>query len=215
MPTGLLGKKVGMTRVFDDRGNAIPVTVVEAGPCVVVQRRTQERDGYEAVQLGFEPIPYPYRKANQPILGHFMTRGVEPHRHLREFGVSGDEELEAGAEVTVEIFEEGEMVEVTGTSKGRGFAGAMKRHGFKGGPASHGSKVHRTPQSAGATTPQRVFKGKRGPGQMGAARTTTGGLAVVKVDPERNVLLIRGSIPGPNGGLLEIKRQAPDTGGSE
>lgn len=202
-----------MTRIFDERGNAIPVTVVEAGPCVVVQRKTAERDGYQAVQLGFDQIPA--RKPNQPMLGHFMSRNVEPHRHLREFPLLGDEELEPGAEVTVDIFSEGDLVEVTGTSKGRGFTGAVKRYGFRGGPASHGSKVHRAPQSAGATTPQRIFKGKRGPGHMGAARTTTKGLAVVKVDPDRNVMLIKGSIPGPNGGLLEIRSQAAARGGSQ
>ncbi len=201
-----------MTRIYDaESGQAIPVTVVEAGPCVVVQRKTAETDGYEAVQLGFEQIPT--RKLNEPMLGHFMSRNIDAHRYLREFSVGGDEELEPGSEVTVEMFEEGQTVEVTGTSKGRGFAGAMKRHGFKGGPASHGSKVHRAPQSAGATDPQRVFPGKRGPGQMGAARTTTQGLTVVRVDADRNVLLIKGSIPGPNGGLLEIKRQKSAEGG--
>jgi len=213
MPTGLLGKKVGMTRIYDETtGNAIPVTVVEAGPCVVVQRKTAERDGYDAVQLGFKQVAP--GKLNQPMLGHFLSRNVEPHRHLQEFGLLGDEELQTGAPVTVEIFEEGQTVEVTGTSKGRGFAGGMRRHGFRGGPASHGSKVHRTPQSAGATDAQRVFPGKRSPGHMGAARTTTKGLTVVRVDPERNVLLIKGSVPGPRGGLLEIKHQGAARGGN-
>lgn len=202
-----------MTRIFDERGKVIPVTVVEAGPCVVVQRKTIDRDGYQAVQLGYEQIPP--RKPNQPMLGHFMSRNVDPHRHLREFGVGEGEELEPGATVTVEMFTEGDQVEVTGTSKGRGFTGAVKRYGFKGGPASHGSKVHRAPQSSGATTPQRIFAGKRGPGHMGAARTTIKGVAVVKVDPERNVLLLKGSIPGPNGGLLEIRSQASGRGGSK
>jgi large subunit ribosomal protein L3 len=202
-----------MTRVYDETGNAIPVTVVEAGPCVVVQRKTAERDGYEAVQLAFEQIPP--TKVNQPMLGHFMSRSIEPHRYLREFGVEEGEELETGGAVTVEIFEEGQTVEVTGTSKGRGFTGAMKRYGFKGGPASHGSKVHRAPQSAGATDAQRVFPGKRSPGHMGAARTTTRGLTVVQVDTDRNVLLIKGSVPGPNGGLLEIKSESPADGGNE
>ncbi len=213
MPTGLLGKKVGMTRIYDENGKAIPVTVVVAGPCVVVQRKTVERDGYEAVQLGFEPVAH--ARLNQPMLGHYLSRNVEPHRHLREFGVGGDEAPAAGSTVTVAIFEEGQMVEVTGTSKGRGFAGAVKRYGFRGGPASHGSKVHRAPQSAGATDAQRVFRGKRSPGHMGAERCTTKGLQVVKVDPERNVLLIRGSVPGPRGGLLEIKAQAQAEQGSD
>lgn len=215
MPTGLLGKKVGMTRVYDDTtGEAIPVTVVEAGPCVVVQRKTVETDGYEAVQLGFEEISH--SKLNEPMLGHFLSRGVEPQRHVHEFALlEEDEELETGASVTVEMFEEGQLVEVTGTSKGRGFAGGMKRHNFKGGPASHGSKVHRTPQSAGATDAQRVFPGKRSPGHMGAERCTTKGLTVVRVDAERNALLIKGAIPGPRGGLLEIKLQGAAVGGSK
>jgi large subunit ribosomal protein L3 len=203
-----------MTRVYDDEtGDAIPVTVVEAGPCVVIQRKTAETDGYEAVQLGFEEVPH--SKLNEPMLGHFLSRGVEPQRHVREFALLEDDtELETGASVTVEMFEEGQIVEVTGTSKGRGFAGAMRRHNFKGGPASHGSKVHRTPQSAGATDAQRVFPGKRSPGHMGAERCTTKGLTVVRVDAERNALLIKGAIPGPRGGLLEIKLQGAAMGGN-
>jgi len=140
MPTGLLGKKVGMTRIFDEAGKVIPVPVIEAGPCVVVQRKTAATDGYEAVQLGFERVA-PSR-LNQPELGHFLSRNVEPQRHVREFGVGAGEELEAGAKVTVEMFTPGQIVQVTGTSKGRGFQGGVKRHGFRGGPASHGSKVH-------------------------------------------------------------------------
>jgi large subunit ribosomal protein L3 len=210
----MLGKKVGMTRVYDEEsGDAIPVTVVEAGPCVVVQRKTVETDGYEAVQLGFEEVKP--SKLNEPMLGHFLSRGVEPHRYVQEFALLGDEDLDSGTPVTVEIFEEGQTVEVTGTSKGRGFAGAMRRHNFKGGPASHGSKVHRTPQSAGATDAQRVFPGKRSPGHMGAERCTTKGLTVVRVDLDRNVLLIKGAIPGPRGGLLEIKHQGAARGGNE
>ncbi len=213
MPTGLLGKKVGMTRIFDDAGKAIPVTVVQAGPCVVVQRKTAETDGYEAVQLGFEPVA-PSR-LNQPELGHFLSRNVDPHRYVREFGVTADEELEPGTQVTVEMFRPGQLVQVTGTSKGRGFQGGVKRHGFRGGPASHGSKVHRSPQSAGATDAQRVFPGKRSPGHMGAERCTTSGLQVVGVDLERNVLLIKGAVPGPRGGLLEIKAQSQAEQGSD
>ena len=202
-----------MTRVYDETtGDAIPVTVVEAGPCVVIQRKTADTDGYEAVQLGFEEVAH--SKLNEPMLGHFLSRGVEPHRYVQEFGLLDDEELDTGSSVTVEMFEEGQVVEVTGTSKGRGFAGGMRRHNFKGGPASHGSKVHRTPQSAGATDAQRVFPGKRSPGHMGAERSTTKGLTVVRVDQERNVLLIKGSIPGPRGGLLEIKHQGAARGGS-
>jgi len=203
-----------MTRIYDaDTGEAIPVTVVEAGPCVVVQLKTAETDGYEAVQLGYEQVVH--SKLNQPRLGHFLSKSVEPHRHLREFELLADEQLEAGAPVTVEMFEEGQFVVVSGTSKGRGFTGVVKRYGFRGGPASHGSKVHRAPQSAGATDAQRVFPGQRMPGHMGAERCTTKGLKVVRVDKERNVLLLRGSIPGARGGLLEIKHQGAARGGSE
>ena len=205
MPTGLLGRKVGMTRIFDDVGNAVPVTVVKAGPCVVVQRKTADTDGYESVQLGFEQQNL--SRVNEPMTGHFASRGVEPQRTLREFALTGDEDPQPGDAVTVEMFEEGQIVDVSGTSKGRGFAGGMKRHGFKGGPASHGSKVHRAPQSAGATDAQRVFKGKRSPGHMGAAKCTVRSLQVIKVDPARNLLLIKGPVPGPNGGLLTIKTQ--------
>ncbi len=202
-----------MTRIYDaETGAAIPVTVVEAGPCVVVQRKTVETDGYDAVQLGYEPVKH--SKLNSPRLGHFLTKSMEPHRHLREFDLLADEDLEPGAAITVEMFEEGQYVEVAGTTKGRGFQGGVKRYGFRGGPASHGSKVHRAPQSAGATDAQRVFPGKRSPGHMGAVRRTQKGLKVVRVDGERNMLLIRGSIPGPNGGLLEIKHQGGTRGGN-
>jgi large subunit ribosomal protein L3 len=194
-----------MTRIFDDAGKAIPVTVVQAGPCVVVQVKTVETDGYEAVQMGFEEKKR--SRVNGPMTGHFASRKVEPMQTLREFGRVGDEELSPGDTVTVEMFEEGQMVNVTGTSKGRGMAGAMKRYNFKGGPASHGSSVHRTPQSAGATDAQRVFKGKRGPGHMGAVKVTVKALRVIRVDSERNVLLIKGGVPGPNGGLLMIRSQ--------
>jgi large subunit ribosomal protein L3 len=206
MPAGLLGKKVGMTRIFDDAGKVVPVTVVRAGPCVVVQRKTVETDGYEAVQLGFEEKKR--ARTNSPMMGHFASRNLAPQQHLREFRLQGDEEYQPGDLLTVELFHEGQIVDVTGTSKGRGFAGGMKRHGFHGGPASHGSSVHRAPQSAGATDAQRVFKGKRSPGHMGNARRTVQGLEVVSVDKERNVLLIKGAVPGPNGGLLMIRGSA-------
>ncbi|MCD6360589.1 MAG: 50S ribosomal protein L3 [Armatimonadetes bacterium] len=203
MPTGLLGRKVGMTRIFDEAGNAVPVTVVQAGPCVVVQRKTADKDGYDAVQMGFEEQKR--SRVNEPMMGHFASRNIEPQKTLREFRLMGDEDPQPGDVVTVEMFEEGQVVDVSGTTKGRGFAGGMKRHGFKGGPASHGSKVHRTPQSAGATDAQRVFKGKRSPGHMGSVKRTVRGLQVVKVDAERNLLLIKGAVPGPNGGLLTIR----------
>ncbi len=193
-----------MTRIFDDAGNVVPVTVVQAGPCVVVQRRTAERDGYEAVQMGFEEQKR--SRVNQPMTGHFASKKTTPFRILREFPLAGDEDPQPGDAVTVAMFAEGQLVDVTGTSKGRGFQGGVKRHGFRGGPATHGSKVHRAPQSAGATDPQRVFKGKRSPGHMGAVRCTVKGLRVVKVDAERNLLLLKGAVPGPNGGLLTIKQ---------
>ncbi len=192
-----------MTRIFDDRGHAMAVTVIQAGPCVVVQRKTTDRDGYEAIQVGFEELPL--RKANLPYTGHFEKRGLKPMRFLREFRLDEGEDFQEGQELTVEIFEPGQKVDVTGTSKGRGFAGAMKRHGFHGGPASHGSKVHRQPQSAGSTDAARTFPGKRSPGHMGNVRVTVQGLTVVAVDPEKNLLLVKGAVPGPKGGLVMIR----------
>jgi len=203
MPIGLMGKKIGMTRIFTEEGEAVPVTVVEAGPCTVVQRKTVPRDGYEAVQVGFERRSR--RRTNSPMSGHFESRGIAPLKHLAEFRIDADEEYEEGQELTVELFSEGERVDVTGRSKGRGFAGVMKRHGFHGGRASHGSKVHRSLQSAGATDAQRIFPGTRMPGQMGNKQVTVQGLTVVSVDAEENVLLIKGGIPGPNGGLVIIR----------
>lgn len=203
MPVGLLGKKIGMTRIFGDDGKVIPVTVVQAGPCTVVQRKTEATDGYQAVQIGFEQLSR--RRANSPMTGHFESRGLPPLKHLAEFSMDPDEEYEEGQQLTVELFNEGDRVDVTGRSKGRGFAGVMKRYGFRGGPASHGSKVHRSLQSAGATDAQRIFPGTRMPGQMGNRRTTIKGLTVVGVDTEDNLLLIKGGVPGSNGGLLIIR----------
>ena len=192
-----------MTRIFTEDGQAVPVTVVKAGPCVVVQRKTIERDGYEAVQVGYEERKR--RRTNSPMTGHFESRGLAPQKYLHEFRLSADEEYEEGQELTVELFTEGQIVDVTATSKGRGFAGVIKRHGFHGGPASHGSKVHRTPQSAGATDAQRVFPGQRMPGHMGNERVTIRGLTVAGVDPDDNLLLIKGGVPGAKGGLVEIR----------
>lgn len=192
-----------MTRIFTENGQVVPVTVIQAGPCVVVQRKTTERDGYEAVQIGYEQRKR--RRTNSPMTGHFEGRGISPLRYLREFRLSDDEDYEEGQELTVEVFAEGQLVDVSATSKGRGFAGVIKRHGFHGGPASHGSKVHRAPQSAGATDAQRVFPGQRMPGHMGNERVTIRGLAVVGVDPEDHLLLVKGGVPGPKGGLVEIR----------
>ena len=205
---GILGKKVGMTQVFSERGEVIPVTVIEAGPCFVAQIKTVERDGYTAVQLGFEEAKP--KRLTQPELRHLQKSNLPPLRHLRELRVSVDEltDLEEGQEVTVDIFEKGEMVDVTGTSKGRGFAGVVKRHGFSGGPKTHGqSDRHRAPGSIGAcTTPGRVFKGMRMAGRMGGERVTAQSLEVVLVDPERNLLAVKGSVPGAKNGLLLIRQ---------
>lgn len=203
MPVGLLGKKLGMTRIYSPTGEAVPVTVIEAGPCVVVQRKTKERDGYEAVQIGYEERPR--SRTNQPLTGHFERHGVSPKRYLREWRLAPGEEYNERQELTVEMFKEGQLVDVTGRSKGKGFQGVIKRHGHHGGPASHGSKVHRRPMSSGATDAARVFPGRGMPGHMGAARVTVRGLAVVRVDRERNLLLVKGAVPGANGGIVAIR----------
>lgn len=204
---GILGKKVGMTQVFNDNGEAVPVTVIEAGPCFVAQIKTVERDGYSAVQLGFEETKP--KRLTQPQLKHLQKSELPALRYLRELRVADDESVgfEEGQQLTVDIFEEGDLVDVTGTSKGRGFAGVVKRYGFRGGPKTHGqSDRWRAPGSVGAcTTPGRVFKGKRMPGRMGGERVTTQSLQVVLVDPERNLLAIKGAVPGSNNGLLLIR----------
>lgn len=205
---GILGMKVGMTRLWkEDR--AIPVTVIQAGPCPVVQRRTVERDGYEAVQLGF--LPQKAQRVNKPLKGHFARAGVEPTRYLKEIRGFKPE----GEVVTVEIFQPGELVDVTGTSKGRGTSGVMKRWGFAGGPASHGAhRIHRHPGSIGnRKTPGRVYRGHRMAGRWGAERVTIQRLEVVEVLPEEHLLLVRGSVPGPNGGLLLIRQTSRPGGG--
>lgn len=211
---GILGKKVGMTQIFDEKGEVVPVTVIEAGPCFVVQIKTVERDGYTAVQLGFEETEP--RRLTKPQLQHLQKSGLPALRNLREFRMSADDVarlgFEEGHKVSVDIFEAGEYVDVSGTSKGRGFAGVVKRYGFSGGPKTHGqSDRHRAPGSIGAcTTPGRVFKGKRMPGRMGGDRITAQGLKVVVVDPERNLMAVRGSVPGAKNGLVLI-RQARKT----
>lgn len=205
---GILGKKVGMTQVFNERGEVIPVTVIEAGPCFVAQIKTVERDGYTAVQLGFEDIKP--KRLTQPQLKHLQKSNLPPLRYLREIQMTAEElaSFEEGQKVTVDIFQAGELVDVVGTSKGKGFAGVVKRHGFSGGPKTHGqSDRHRTPGSIGAcTTPGRVFKGMRMAGRMGGERVTTHGLEVVMVDPERNLLAVRGAVPGARNGLLLIRQ---------
>lgn len=199
---GILGRKIGMTQIFDEEGNVVPVTVIEAGPCVVVQKRTKEKDGYEAVQIGFGEIKE--KHLNKPMAGHFKSANVPPKRFLRE--IRGEWDVEVGSEIRVDIFSPKEMVDVTGISKGKGFAGVIKRWGFSGGPASHGSMSHRRPASAGAQQPQRVIKGKKMPGHMGAERVTVQNLEVVKVDKEKNLLFLKGGVPGPKGSLVIIKQ---------
>ncbi|MBS9371137.1 50S ribosomal protein L3 [Rhodococcus sp. B50] len=202
---GILGTKLGMTQVFDENNRVVPVTVVKAGPNVVTQIRTEERDGYNAVQLAYGAIAP--RKVNKPVRGQFDKAGVTPRRHLVEFRVEDASEYEVGQELTAEVFEDGAYVDVTGTSKGKGFAGTMKRHGFAGQGASHGTQaVHRRPGSiGGCATPGRVFKGTRMSGRMGSDRITTQNLSVHKVDAENGLLLIKGAIPGRKGGLVIVK----------
>jgi large subunit ribosomal protein L3 len=204
----ILGEKLGMTQVYAEDGTAVPVTVVQAGPCVVTQVRTPERDGYSAVQLGYGQIKE--SRVTKPRKGHFATSGSTPTRHLVEVRTDDAGSFELGSTVTVETFGAGEFVDVTGVSKGKGFQGAMKRHNFSGLRDSHGTeRKHRSTGSVGAgTTPGRVWKGMKGPGRMGGRRTTVLSLIVAEVDAERNLLLIRGAIPGPRGGLVMIRSAA-------
>ncbi len=204
MLKGLIGKKIGMTQIFDDNGVAIPVTVIEAGPCYVTQVRTPEKDGYNAVQLGFREVKTKRLTGGQ--LGHLKRNTLPPLRILREFRVKNPE-LNEGDQVTVSVFAVGEKVDVVGTSKGKGFQGGMKRYHFRGGPKTHGqSDRQRSPGSrSSGTTPGRVYKGARGPGHMGNDRVTAQGLKVVLVDAERNLIGVRGSVPGAKGGLVLIK----------
>ncbi len=202
---GILGKKLGMTQIFDEENRVVPVTVVEAGPCVVTQVRTKDTDGYEAVQIAFGEIDP--RKVNKPESGHFKKAGVTPRRHVAEIRVADSSAYEVGQDVTVEIFNEVDFVDVTGTSKGKGFAGAMKRHGFAGQGASHGNQAahRRVGGIGGAATPGRVFKGKRMAGRMGHNKVTMQNLKVAKVDTDSNLLLIKGAVPGNNGGIVVVK----------
>ena len=202
---GILGEKLGMTQIFDANNRIVPVTVVKAGPCVVTQIRTQEKDGYTAVQLAYGQIDP--RKVTKPLSGHFQAAGVTPRRHVIELRTSSTEGYEVGQEFGTEIFVDGASVDVTGTTKGKGTAGVMKRHGFHGVSSSHGShRNHRKPGSiGGCSTPGRVFKGMRMSGRMGVDKQTTQGLRVVRVDAERGLLLIEGAVPGPKGGLVLVR----------
>ncbi len=208
---GLLGEKLGMTQVFDENNRMVPVTVVQAGPCVVTQVRSADTDGYSAVQLGFGAVDP--RRVNKPESGHYAKAGVTPRRTLVELRTDDASEYTLGQEITVEVFEAGQRVDVTATSKGKGTAGVMKRHGFHGVSASHGShRNHRKPGSiGGASTPGRVFRGMRMAGRMGNVRTTTQGLIVHAIDTERGLLLIKGAVPGPKGVLVLVRTAAKGT----
>ncbi len=202
---GILGRKVGMTQLFDDSGQVIPVTIVEAGPCYVTQVKTVETDGYNAVQIGFEETPE--RKLTKGQRGHLAAAGAPNLRRLVELRYQGAPDLGLGDEIKADVFDQGDYVDVTGVSKGKGFAGVVKRHGFAGGPKTHGqSDRHRAPGSAGAgTTPGHTFPGMKGPGQMGNKRVTVQNVQVALVDPDRNLLAIKGSVPGPRGGLVLVR----------
>ena len=204
MKKALIGKKVGMTQIFDENGVVVPVTVIEAGPCVVAQVKTLENDGYEAVQLGFGEIKE--KHLNKPVKGHFAKANVAAKKHLREFRLDSIEGIKVGDELKADVFAAGEKVDVQGTSKGKGFQGVIKRHGQHRGPMGHGSMYHRRPGSMGATsTPGRVFKGKKLPGHMGRVTVTIQNLDVVRVDMDKNVILVKGSVPGAKGSILKIK----------
>lgn len=207
MVNGIIGKKVGMTQIYHDDGSVIPATVIKAGPCVVVQRKTASKDGYDAVQLGLVEDKPP-KKVNKPMRGHFDKAGVPPTRILREFRVEGEaEEMNVGDKVLVDQFATGDVVHVVGTTKGRGFAGFVKRHHFRGGAATHGSMFHRAPGSIGASSyPSRVWSGARMTGHLGMQQQTMRNLRVVRVDTEKHLLLVKGSVPGPNGGYVVIKK---------
>ncbi len=202
---GLIGRKIGMTQIFDDTGAAIPVTIIEAGPCTITQIRTHAKDGYNSVQLGF--VEASQKRLTGGQLGHLKRTNAPPLRHLREFRVRNLGDLQEGEQVTVQVFKVGDRVDIVGTSKGRGFAGAIKRHGFHRGPKTHGqSDRERAPGSAGAgSTPGRTFKGKKGPGHMGSVRVSSQNLRIDLVDPVRNLLGVRGSVAGPKGGLVMVK----------
>ncbi len=199
----IMGIKIGMTQIFDENDKAVPVTIVEAGPCTVLQKKNSETDGYSAIQVGFYNLKE--KQVNKPARGHFKKANVKPLRYIKEFRVKDIDAYEIGQELTADQFNSGDTVDVVGTSKGKGFAGAVKRHNFARGSMGHGSKYHRRPGSLAAKGPARVFKGRKLPGHLGGERVTVQGLKVVKVYPERNLILIKGSIPGPRKGLVIIK----------
>ncbi len=206
MTKAILARKIGMTQIFNDEGHAVPVTVLEAGPCYVTQVKDADSDGYTGVQLGFKGKKE--HRVNQPLRGHFQRSGVKPCRYLREFRVDDLTGFSPGQELRADIFSPGDYVDVSAVSRGKGFAGSIKRHGFSRGPRTHGSRYHRGPGSLGAVNPARVFKGRPLPGRMGGRRRTIQNLRVIQADGEKNILLVRGSIPGPRGGLVEIRKSS-------
>ena len=204
MNKGIIGKKIGMTQIFDENGLVIPVTVIEAGPCTVAQVKTTETDGYNAIQLGFGEVKA--KHINKPEMGHFAKSKLEAKKHLREFRLDDISNIKVGDEIKADIFQAGEKVDIQGTSKGKGFQGVIKRHGQHRGPMGHGSMYHRRPGSMGPTsTPGRVFKGKKLPGHMGHVTVTIQNLDIVRVDMDKNVILVKGSVPGCKGAILKIK----------
>ena len=204
MNKGLIGKKLGMTQIFDEQGKVIPVTVIEAGPCVVAQVKTVESDGYNAIQLGFVDVKE--SKVNKPEKGHFTKSKLPLKKHLREFRLDSVENINVGDELKADTFTAGDQLDIQGTSKGKGFQGVIKRHGQSRGPMGHGSMYHRRPGSMGPTsTPGRVFKGKKLPGHMGSQTITIQNLEVVRVDLDKNVILVKGSVPGAKGAILKLK----------
>lgn len=203
MKKGILGTKVGMLQIFDESGRVVPVTVIQAGPCVVTQKKTTDNDGYEAIQLGY--VPAKDTQVNKPLKGHFAKQGVSAMRHLKEMRMEDVSAYELGQEIKADVFAAGDLVDVTGVSKGKGFQGSIKRHGFSRGPMAHGSKYHRRNGSLGAKGPARVFLGRKGPGRMGGNQITVQALQVVKVDTEKNLILIRGAVPGAKKSIITIR----------
>ncbi|GAA0081983.1 50S ribosomal protein L3 [Clostridium sporogenes] len=204
MKKAILGKKLGMTQIFNENGKVIPVTVIEAGPCTVIQKKTVEKDGYEAIQVAFGDIREKLR--NKPVKGHFAKAGVSVKRHIKEFKLEDSNSLEVGQEIKADVFEAGERVDISGVSKGKGFQGTIRRWNAHRGPMTHGSKFHRAVGSMGASSdPSRTFKNKRMPGHMGNVNTTVLNLEVVRIIPEKNLILIKGGVPGPNKGLVQIR----------
>ena len=207
MKTGILGKKVGMTNLFLENGDAIGVTVLKAGPCIVVNKREKKKNQYDALQLGFISIDDKKKKVSKPLKGYFEKQKVKPFKYVREFKFEDIEQYEIGKELKVDLFKEGEKVNVIGFSKGRGFAGSIKRHNFSGGPKTHGQKdYHRATGSIGATDAARVFKGQKLPGRMGNEKVKTKNIEIIKIDLDRNLILVKGAIPGPNNALVAVEK---------